>query len=38
MLNYTGCDVKKQHSQSKMTAIPIYSLCQSGVRLIELLK
>jgi len=29
MLNYTGCDVKTQHGQSKMTAI--YRLCQSGV-------
>jgi len=34
----TGCDVQKQHSQSEMTAIPIYHLSQSGMRLIILLK
>jgi hypothetical protein len=34
----TGCDVKKQHSQSEMKAIPIYHLSQSGIRLIKLLK
>ena len=34
----TGYDIKKQHNQSEMTAIPIYHLSQSGMRLIKLLK
>jgi hypothetical protein len=34
----TGCDVKKQHSQSEMRAIRIYHLSQLGERLIKLLK
>jgi len=34
----TGCDVKQQHSQSEMKAIPTYQLSQSGMRLIKILK
>ena len=33
-----GCDVKKQHNQSEMTAIPTYHLSQSEMRLINFLK
>jgi hypothetical protein len=34
----TGCDVKKQHSQSELRAIRIYHLSQLEERLIKLLK
>jgi hypothetical protein len=34
----TRYDVKKQHIQSEMRAIPIYCLSQSGIRWIKLLK
>jgi hypothetical protein len=34
----TGCDVKKQHSQSEMRAIRIYHLSQLGEGMIKLLK
>jgi len=34
----TDCDVQKQHSQSETTAIPIYHLSPSGMRLIKPLK
>jgi hypothetical protein len=34
----TGCDIKKQHSQSEVITISIYQLSQSGIMLIKLLK
>jgi hypothetical protein len=34
----TGCDVKKQHCQSEMRAIPIYHLSQREMRLIKVLE
>jgi len=34
----TGIDVRKQHDQSQVTALPLYRLSQSGMRIIHLLK